>query len=50
LVRIPEAEQDECENAADDYARIRPFEQFPHFACRLISDYLPTVALEDFTR
>src|SRR4029453_7663093 len=41
LLRIPEAEQNEDKNAADNNSRVRAFEQLPHFACRSISDYLP---------
>jgi hypothetical protein len=41
LLRIPEAEENKYENAADNYSGIRAFEQFPHLACRSISDYLP---------
>ena len=41
LLRIPEAEQNEYENAADNYSRIRAFEQFAFRLPVEISDYLP---------
>src|SRR5262245_40296191 len=50
LLRIPKAEEDKYENAADNYPRIGALEQFPHLACRSIRADLPRRSLPDITK